>query len=293
MYAYCDKFEITGNQERYEIYKSYISRAILHRKKLLPYMAEDSFFMKRLAYLDQFRIDSNRAYALCKEESEQYEHKSIREHEYIHQVSMIDAGFRRLTRDNYGREHSNFSNLPKSMRKCLTHNRKNIVEIDMPACQPHMLLSLLKNEISPESRNAYELALAQDIYTQLGNAYQNLFGETDMRNRDWAKSKVMYLFFGRVDHEAKIAQVFNHCFPEIYSKISDLKIRHGYKHVAHALQWLESELIRRICRKLTENKLEPLFTVYDCIAVPETLHDQIRTVFLSELHAEGFHWISA
>ena len=198
-----------------------------------------------------------------------------------------------------GRFHSNLTNLPKYLRKCIRIKNTPLVNIDIKNCQPYLSTILLThpNKVCNLTKNtSFALMLqslnipnTQDVnkYISLavsGELYEYLMDEFAKEglvlNRSETKSQVLRILFARNrlpqdEVNRKARQIFISRFPKVHRVFS--KIRGSdkgdkfvsFKRFAILLQRIESHLILDVIIKRI-NKERP-----EIIAV--TVHDSIMT----------------
>jgi len=84
-------------------------------------------------------------------------------------ISRFEIGDFYFLKDDYGRLHSNLTNLPKILRKYISYKNEKIRGIDLPNAQPlllHLLCTFIKNDI-PNNRKSFLKNLTQDQQSQI------------------------------------------------------------------------------------------------------------------------------
>jgi hypothetical protein len=169
----------------------------------------------------------------------------------------------RLTQCDYGRIHTNITNLNSELRKSLTYDGESLAEADIKCSQPTLIAGMIPRS-TPDAR--LYVSLCED-----GTLYEFLMAETKNPDRVEVKKGVMPYLFG-TNTTTDIAQVFQRCFPSVFDFIKQEKAGTGfmpYTRFAHKCQRLESKIvIETACQTLfDENRGIRLLTVHDSIIV--------------------------
>ena len=174
------------------------------------------------------------------------------------------------TKDEYGRLHTNYTNLKKSIRNnFLTIDDKEIEWLDIKNCQPKLLAKLIlekEKTLSPE--------LEKFIQAVRDNTFYSSFSHLDIGKSD-IKKLVFQIFFGK-NKQNKKNLIFKEVWPAVWHWIVRLKReKKNHKHLSHMLQNMESDLIyNKICQTIKNvDSSIILFTVHDGLFfAKENLH---------------------
>ena len=190
--------------------------------------------------------------------------------------------------DEYGRFHSNFTNLNSEIRnRFLKIDGQPIGYLDIKSSQPFFLSQLLKRD--PLLYNVQEVQRfidimeddTQDIYLQFVSKYPNYFKSKDPKiNRRKAKKLVIMSLF---DHKSKpriYKEIFRNEFPYIYDYMNNYS-SDAFQELWSSLQALESEFIFNkvyisVIKQFPEIKL---FTVHDSIYYPIKYEEGIKVIW--------------
>ncbi len=221
-----------------------------------------------------------------------------------------------LTDDKYGRVHSNVTNIKCSIRRRLTVNNLQLVEIDISNSQPLMFSLLLLSGFQTTKQSLYPLPstyicsanhirlkeLSDDTWCYIelceqGQLYETLMtylgidsNDSKARNkfkRDLFK-KVLYCCNETQDNA--LSDAFGELFPNVLKAIKWHK-RDDYRELARNMQRAESDLIiNKVCgRLMTEHPDCPILTVHDSLLTPEANEDLVKSVLLDEAAKLGIH----
>lgn len=184
--------------------------------------------------------------------------------------------------DAYGRLHSNFTNLKSNIRQTsLTIYGNKTCEFDIPNSQPMFLLLFLKKYINDidilEYNNLKSMVLSETLYDDLGKLWT-------MVDKKTVKKQLFSILYGEVKYSAKNIPLkqFKTMFPTIFNFINKYKKQNkNYKIVAHELQRMESDFIyNNVVSEIYD--ISPtivLFTVHDCVVIPENYKDVVEPIF--------------
>lgn len=163
-------------------------------------------------------------------------------------------------KDEYGRLHTNYTNLKKSVRNnFLTINGEEIVGLDIKNCQPKLLAKLMleREKVLSKEQECF-------IQSVRDNTFYDSFKHLDI-SKDDVKKIVFQIFFGKNIRE-KNNIAFNTVWPGIWHWIVRLKReKKDHRYLSHLLQSMESDLIyNKICYEIKQQ--DPsivMFTVHD------------------------------
>lgn len=185
--------------------------------------------------------------------------------------------------DDYGRLHSNFTNINSDIRKnSLSINREPIIEFDIPNSQPMFLLKSIKNHMSKYIIDTIEYNKLKDLVIN-ATLYEVLGRMWDIKSKKLIKKQLFAILYGdTLTIKHKNVKMFKEMFPTIFKFIRDYKkANKNYKIIAHELQRLESDFIYNHVIDHIYSEIEDikLFTVHDCVAVPITYEKEVRLIF--------------
>jgi hypothetical protein len=190
---------------------------------------------------------------------------------------------------DYGRVHTNLTNLKSSMRRFLTHRERPLVNLDIRNSQPLFFGVLLMDEYRskplPDDVRLYlELVQAGRFYDHLMSA-----GGIPAEGRQAFKRS----FFGRVFfcenepvHES--ARLFGNEFPNVYAAIRAMKAE-DYRALAHRLQRAESDfMIGKVsARIMNEYRESFIATLHDSVVTTSDHGEAMKAIMLEEFRKIG------
>jgi hypothetical protein len=198
-----------------------------------------------------------------------------------HQIS-VEKLWRRelwLTPDNYGRIHSNVTNLARTLRKHLSVDGKRLANVDIAESQPLFFGMALAARYARD--HTREASRAEDNGTEHNGGYHmmrntmmdtnSLFGEgfdrkslpPDLqryleacehralylavadrlgKTRDGAKHSVMVVLFDKASNRSRASTALNALFPSVMADIRAIK-QPNYRLMAHFAQRAESRFM--------------------------------------------------
>ena len=203
--------------------------------------------------------------------------------------------------DEYGRVHTNVSNLKKELRKCLMVNKKSLNSADIVNSQPLFLAKICTNYLNNLPLSSLLPPIRSDILgkdvknyidlVQTGSLYEFLFeklqgsgSRTDFKRKLFAE-----VFFGKnYQHNSSSAKLFSSYFPTISSIIWELKSK-DYRMLSKLLQKVESSFIFQKVVKTLMNQAPDVFvtTIHDCLLATNV--DQVADVMKREFENIGIH----
>lgn len=171
--------------------------------------------------------------------------------------------------DDFGRVHTNLTNLKSSLRKFLFYRNQKLVNIDIANSQPLLLLISIPsifNSIRCTS-SIYFDDIASDVvrYKRLverGKLYEYLMEHSGKTDRSAFKENFFReTFFGK-----RTSNLFCDLFPTIGQEIKKVK-RKNYKRLAWLMQRKESKLIiTKICGRIMREYPDMFMgTIHDSI----------------------------
>lgn len=229
--------------------------------------------------LRHISLDYDNALLLLNEELAS---KSINDDSYFKNKISIDAIRDKslyYCKDEYGRLHTNFTNLKKSIRNnFLKIDNETITGLDIKNCQPKLLAKVILKK---------EKVLSKEMQRFISSVKDNTFYDSfkedfpNKDNKDDIKKMVFQVFFGKNIQE-KNNNTFNKRWPEVWHWIVRLKRdRKDHAFLSHLLQTMESDLIyNKICKNIKEvDKDIRIFTVHDGLYFSEKYLNTIKPIF--------------
>ena len=171
---------------------------------------------------------------------------------------------------DYGRVHTNLTNLRSELRGFLSHQGRPLVNLDIRNSQPLMFAVALKGEFAGRTMPP-DVTRYVDL-VQAGKFYDDLMERADVppeRRPAFKRDFFARVFFCRNEPESDAARDFGRIYPNVYAVIRAKK-RDDYRALAWELQRTESAvMIGRVARRCM-NELPGVFVA--------TIHDSIITV---------------
>lgn len=205
-------------------------------------------------------------------------------------VETIRSKERFFDFDPYGRFHSTFTNLRKSLRNTLQVNGEYLEELDIKTSQPFFLAQILKNF---NYFNIYDrfidITENDDIYLHLLSKNPQYIRETVKESRDAIKTDIFKTLFDSIRKTTKIPynKLLDDEFPQVYTFVKHYKKNHG-EYLWKTLQRLESNFIfNRIFKTLNELNLFCI-TIHDSILFEKKDRKVIENVWNEELEKLKF-----
>lgn len=182
--------------------------------------------------------------------------------------------------DKYGRLHTNFTILKKSIRNnFLTINKNKISEVDISNSQPFFLAILLKKNLNSKQLQMPEFIRFFD-YVENGKFYDS-FADLDISRKDVKKFVYKILFDKNYITEKKNIY-FREKWPLVWQWIRLWKKeRDNHAALAWELQKQESEFIfKKVCADIKEQLPDTrIFTVHDSVFFPIEHKNHIKKLF--------------
>jgi hypothetical protein len=184
--------------------------------------------------------------------------------------------------DNYGRIHTNLTNLHKQLRACVRYEERTLVNIDIVNAQPFFLACAIDNIVNirvtmqRERKESYPYGGTLDVLNAKrfcdiacqGMFYEELMALGRIRTREAAKKVFFRGLFGDASrpYMAESVAILRQVFPEVVSVAQWLK-KDDYRELARSLQRAESEfVIGTVCKHLMESHPNvPVWTIHDSI----------------------------
>lgn len=173
-------------------------------------------------------------------------------------VDNLSAGRIHCTVDRFSRLHSNLSNMPRDIRKLLKVEGENIHCLDVSACFPTLLFTLVKYPAEAEKYADWlKMGFYEQIMIRIG--YPEEFRSPFKKNfNSWLNGR----------HEAEIIDVMKAEFPMLYTDIRAIKFG-NYRQVGYDLMRLEAKIMLQTVLREFWNQFP------DAFALP--LHDAVYT----------------
>lgn len=244
-----------------------------------------------------------------------------------HQVAAehIQAGELWFTVDDFGRIHTNLTNLPRLLRCDLTVNGQRLANADIGESQPlfvglaiawgrngretdgqgegrqgkgshgpayHMLDSIMLDKGSYLVGELERRRLPTDLRCYLESCesrglYQAVADRLG-KTRDEAKKKIMTVFFDKPWHRNAVSAVLDELFPTVMDAMREIK-RPDYRRLAHLAQRIESAFMfgRIVPRIMEERPHLFISTIHDSVLTTAGEGQFVRQVMLDEFTRLG------
>ncbi len=221
--------------------------------------------------------------------------------------------------DDYGRIHTNLTNLPKTLRQYLTVEGEWLANVDISESQPlFMGLALARGENGGRADGKEQEAGEQAGGGRTGrhgapplmmdntmmDKYPQLEGKSDLRHylelceagglyqtvadrlgktRDEAKRRVMVVFFDKPWHRNTVSNVLDELFPTLMQTMRWIK-RQDYWRLAHFAQRIESAfMFGRVVPWIMDQRPNLFIsTIHDSILTTAGDAQYVRQVMLDE-----------
>lgn len=244
-----------------------------------------------------------------------------------HQVAAehIQAGELWFIVDDFGRIHTNLTNLPMLRRCDLTVDGQRLVNVDIGESQPLFVgLAIVWGRNGRETDGqgkgrqgkgshgpAYHMldSIMLDKSSYLGGGLERKRLPTDLRcylescesrglyqavadrlgkTRDEAKKKIMAVFFDKPWHHNAVSRVLDELFPTVMEAMREIK-RPDYKCLAHFAQGVESAfMFGRVVPRIMEERPDLFIsTIHDSILTTSGDEEFVRGVMLEEFARLG------
>lgn len=240
-------------------------------------------------------------------------------HKY--QLENINESRYRMSIDDFGKRlHTNLTNLPKELRKCLRYDGNILVEVDIKNCQFYFVikfvldyvksnnpklynelisldndtdkLNLLNQSIEYEDAALYiKDATSQEFYENIGENFNLKYGFE--LTRDNIKKYMFESIFSKPESKSRIKTIFKEMYPLVYKILDDKKKNNSletdkFKALSKSLQQLESSLVLRTICKNPLLKDIPIFTIHDAILTTNEnvplVKEIIETTLYNSIH---------
>ena len=215
----------------------------------------------------------------------------IADHALIDLQSIEDGGWR-FSRDRTAqRLHTNITSLKSELRRFMVlGDCQELVEIDIRASQPYLLLGLMRwgkrwnyegipSEQSSEDWQAFVCGEA-DPYTALGEELSESTGQPLTRQE--AKEGFMRVLFSHIKQVHPLKTIFAARFPDVFAFVSAVN-RFTNRDCAVLLQEYEAAIIiERVAARLTAEQI-PLLTLHDALIVGSENMPAVTVIMADEL----------
>ena len=194
-----------------------------------------------------------------------------------------------LGEDDYGRLHTNLTNLKSTIRKYLTHSGHHLSSIDVSNSQPLFLLKILLDYSNTRCGTCCTTCTVQDpefieqddvkmfkILVENGTFYSFLMQRLNIDNKRTIKKFVFReILFGE-----GVSKEFHFLFPNVARILQEMKLEDDYRQVAWTLQRAESKLmIGGVCGRLMREFPEMFIaTIHDSILTLPEHADAVNTL---------------
>ena len=198
----------------------------------------------------------------------------------------------RHTKDDYGRRHTNITNLPKWLRKKLyvikDGKERYLEEVDVKNSQVLLLLTILDSSIAGYGEFK-EKVEAGTFYEFLGEPLGFMLPLSD-NDRAITKQQFFKFIYGYDENyvwDGEVGKVMKASFPALFDFIREFNEKYGYEKLAQEMQRAESDIIiQHVVKEALKRGL--LFTqVYDSIlCLPEDV-DTFNTLIKEAYRNKG------
>jgi hypothetical protein len=204
-------------------------------------------------------------------------------------IQFIAAGDWRLIVCDYGRVHTNLTNLKSKFRRFLSVNGETLVNLDIRNSQPLVFASILRDRFG-QSKLPADVNKYIDL-CESGTFYDHLMQESGIpakKRSAFKKSFFRRVFFCKNDPPTKAAVAFGEVFPNVYRVIRDLKADQ-YQALAHSLQRRESSIMIGgvATRCMLEIPAAFVGTIHDSILCHPRYAEQIRQYIMESFSGVG------
>jgi hypothetical protein len=266
------------------------------KKKLTRYFENHNPIFKKSPIPMEIRqklVDDLKSVTIDYERSVKYLEKNLKKNRgrYPKNLSMINKIKNHdifFSFDNWGRFHSNFTNLNKEIRtKYLTIDGQPLVELDIKSSQPFFLSQVMKRDPLLSDNEEVKRFIdiledsTQDIYRIFVKKYPEYFTSKDeQKNRNKSKLMVLKSLFNRKKNMTKYKEIFKREYPFIFDYMNMFKYD-SFQELWLTLQRMESEFIfnkvyMSVIKQIPEIKI---ITVHDSILYPMKYHEKVKPIW--------------
>lgn len=197
-------------------------------------------------------------------------------------IEAINIKYIYFSFDEYGRMHTNYTVLKKSIRKnFISFNGEEMCEEDIINSQPFFLAILMKNTLNPNKLFTPEMNRYISLVKN-GLIYEELMLKCGIDDRDEVKKMMYKVLFGKNNDYQKYNKMFYNVFPNVYNFIKEYKDeKNNYKSLSHALQILESKFIfNTVIQHIIDFNPEiKIITIHDSICYPIKYKKEVKEIF--------------
>lgn len=238
---------------------------------------------KLIIDLDFISIDAEKALQCINTEITDNPRKKLKN---LIMVEKIKTGDIFCNFDDYGRFHSNFTNLKKKIRnQYLSIEGEPVESLDIPTSQPFFLCQILKQDFlvsdHKEVKRFIDLVENEDLYQYFQLKYPSKFSD-----RDKVKPMMFKCLFDDHKYLNKNKEIFKQEFPFILDYIDTYRSDSG-EDLWMSLQRMESYFIFHEVYPAIIHLFKDihLFTVHDSIHFPGKYYSIIKNVWDQKLAA--------
>ena len=227
-----------------------------------------------------------RTSAICNASGIQVDIGSDTDKEQIKLAQAINSDSVIVKQSPNGTVWTVFCNLKREHRSNLTYGSERIVEIDINASIPRLLITFFKNRTKdwlPEfagpinsDLESYEKAILSESDAYIG--IRNALG-LDM-SRDELKKALLPVMFGagtKDEIKQKLTEAMMETWPAMYSQLKRYSDRYRFRTKEAKSSWKNTQFANmifsiqaQIINKALSQISGPKLSVYDCICVPES-----------------------
>lgn len=241
-------------------------------------------------------------------------------------IDHLRRGDFRIAVDDYGRIHTNLTNLKSELRGNLAVDNQTMVNVDIGESQPlfiglvmakvgtgqeenwrrrqeeeeqegtkqdhHMLASTMLDKPARPDWHLDRNRLPDDVNSYLtlceSRALYQTVADALGTTRDQAKRKVLAAFFDIPSHRNRVHDILDGLFPSIMAAMARLK-RDDYRRLAHFAQGVESRFMFGRVIPLVMKERPDLFvsTIHDSVLTTAGNGEYVRQVMLDEFGRLG------
>jgi hypothetical protein len=189
---------------------------------------------------------------------------------------------------DYGRVHTNLTNLKSELRGFLTYRGAPLVNLDIRNSQP-LFLALLIRDRYPAGGMPADVQRYLEL-TQGGRLYEHMMQEgcIPAERRGEFKERFFAVFFGENRHESNATRLFASLFPNVYAAVRAAK-EPDYTALSKALQRAESDLIILGVARRCMNEIRRAFiaTIHDSILTTQDNQEAVLAIMREEFKRVG------
>lgn len=276
------------------------------KKHCQPKQPEPANALERalLGWLTRLRIEADTAKEYIAEYHKANPHKPGWYCSRTIDIDKIGRGYWRFVRDEYGRLHTNFSNLWSRLRQFCSVDGSALANIDIVNSQPLFLLDVLNKELTRVRREGNDIGYTIPLtmrsincdlsayarHVQAGTFYEHMMALTKSpKARDkFKKGFFRDVLFSTRRYESKSRAEFQKAFPAVLAMLDQIKAKEP-RQLAWQLQRSESNfVIDTCCRRISTDRPDvPLLTIHDSITTTADHVDFVKGVMLDEFGRLG------